>query len=61
MSIEWELEEYENVIFGDFEDNRKMYVKLSESTELLPRLDELLALYNADQSPMNLIFFEDCV
>jgi len=31
MSMDWELESYENVIFGDFEDNKKMYVKLSET------------------------------
>lgn len=61
MSMDWELESYENVIFGDFEDNKKMYVKLSETQELLPRLDELLALYNSEYAPMNLIFFEDCV
>ena len=31
MSMDWELEDYENVIFGDFEDNKKMYIRLSET------------------------------
>jgi hypothetical protein len=62
LSLDWNLEDFTNTIFGDFETNEKKYVKLSSSNELIPRLDELLNVYNADApSVMNLVFFEDCI
>lgn len=38
-----------------------MYNKLSEVNALIPRLDTFLEMYNADNSPMNLVFFSDCI
>lgn len=62
LSMEWNLEDFCNTIFGDFETNDRKYIKLSESNELMPRLDELLQMYNAEaESIMNLVFFEDCI
>jgi dynein heavy chain len=62
LNLEWELESFENVIFGDYEDSRnKNYIMLSATDILIPRLEELLMLYNADNSPMNIVFFEDCI
>lgn len=56
------MEDFCNTIFGDFETNDRKYIKLSESNELMPRLDELLNVYNSDaESVMNLVFFEDCI
>jgi dynein heavy chain len=28
---------------------------------LIPKLDDCLAMYNADNAPMNLVFFGDCI
>lgn len=62
LSMEWNMEDFCNTIFGDFETNDRKYIKLSESNELMPRLDELLNVYNSDaESVMNLVFFEDCI
>jgi len=62
LSLDWELSSFENVIFGDYEDSRnKQYIILSDTETLIPRLEELLMLYNAEQSPMNIVFFEDCI
>lgn len=38
-----------------------MYNKLSEINVLIPRLDTFLEMYNADNPPMNLVFFGDCI
>ena len=49
MSLDWELESFENIIFGDYEDPRnKKYIKLSDTDILIPRLEELLMLYNSE-------------
>jgi dynein heavy chain, axonemal len=34
---------------------------LSETNKLIPKLDEQLEIYNADNPPMNLVFFGDCI
>lgn len=57
----WELKDYKNVLFGDYEDAGRQYLKLSEVNALIPRLDQYLDLYNGDNSPMNLVFFDDCI
>jgi dynein heavy chain len=36
-------------------------VKLSDTNKLIPKLDEALEMYNADNTPMNLVFFTDCI
>jgi len=59
--MEWELKDFEAVLFGDYESPDKQYLKLSEVNALIPRLDQYLELYNADNSPMNLVFFGDCI
>lgn len=59
--MEWQLKDFENVLFGDYESNDKSYLKLSDVNALIPRLDECLELYNADNSPMSLVFFGDCI
>lgn len=62
LQMEWNLEDYSNVMYGDFETNDRKYIKLSASQDLIPRLDELLMVYNSDaDNQMNLVFFEDCV
>jgi dynein heavy chain len=54
---------FQNTLFGDFETNERKYIKLSSSNDLIPRLDELLGMYNSDSEnqSMNLVFFEDCI
>ena len=62
LTLDWNLEDFQNTLFGDFETNDRKYIKLSESNELIPRLDELLMVYNSDaDTQMNLVFFADCI
>jgi len=61
LDMEWNLEDFEKVLFGDFESAERHYLKLSDTNTLIPRLEEYLTLYNADNSQMNLVFFEDCI
>lgn len=63
LTMDWQLEDFQNTLFGDFETNERKYVKLSDSNELMPRLEELLGVYNSDSDNqnMNLVFFGDCI
>lgn len=61
LEMGWELANYQDVLFGDYENAARDYLKLSEITALIPRLDQSLELYNADNAPMNLVFFGDCI
>lgn len=61
VTMDWELSSYENVIFGDFEHPDKLYVKLGASSDLIPKLNDQLDLYNLNNQPMNLVFFDDCI
>lgn len=61
MAMDWELSEYKNVLFGDFETPDKKYIKLSPNDDLIPCLDKQLEAYNSDYRPMNLVFFDDCI
>jgi len=59
--MEWKLEDYQDVLFGDFEQGDKQYLKLSDTNQLIPRLEECLEFYNSDNTEMNLVFFSDCI
>lgn len=60
--MDWELSEYKDIKFGDFETHEKRYTKLSSDFNAInDRLNHLLQLYNNEYTPMNLVFFEDCV
>ena len=61
LKLGWELSAFENTIFGDYDNQKRCYLKLGEVDTLIPRLEELLAVYNAEHSQMNLVFFEDCI
>lgn len=63
LTMDWELEDFKDVIFGEFENPEKFYLKLSPTDVLIPRLDELLMAYNAGDNgaEMNLVFFADCI
>ena len=61
LDMSWALPDFENLLFGDYESGDRHYLKLSEVNALIPRLDQYLELYNADNSPMNLVFFGDCI
>lgn len=60
LNMDWEQDNYKDVLFGHFEQDGQ-YVKLSETNKLIPKLDECLEMYNADNPPMNLVFFSDCI
>jgi dynein heavy chain, axonemal len=60
LDMGWEIKNYKDVLFGDYE-NGSQYVKLSETNKLIPKLDECLEVYNIENSPMNLVFFSDCI
>lgn len=61
LDMEWQVKDFELVLFGDYESADKAYIKLSEINALIPRLDQCLEMYNADNAPMNLVFFGDCI
>ncbi len=61
LSMEWNMKNYKNVLFGDFETGDMQYLKLGETNVLIPRLDEHLSLYNNENPEMNLVFFSDCI
>lgn len=50
MKMEWKIDDYENVIFGDYDNQKKEYVRLAETNELIPRLEDLLTAYNLENS-----------
>mmetsp|Transcript_11708 Transcript_11708/g.17809 ORF Transcript_11708/g.17809 Transcript_11708/m.17809 type:complete len:100 (+) Transcript_11708:2357-2656(+) len=50
LDMEWVLEDFENVLFGDFESPERHYLKLSDINALIPRLEEYLMLYNSENS-----------
>ena len=61
VAMDWELESYQNVAFGGFENGEGLYIKLSPPNEVIPKLNEHLEMYNMSNLPMNLVFFEDCI
>lgn len=61
LDMEWELKDYTNVLFGDYENGNRHYMQLNAAEMLIPRLDAALDMHNAENSPMNLVFFEDCI
>jgi dynein heavy chain, axonemal len=66
LDMEWQLENFENVLFGDYETDSpdpstRPYLKLSGDNALIPKLDGWLEQYNAEYAPMNLVFFGDCI
>jgi len=52
LDMEWELKNYVNIMFGDYESNKipKDYLKLNPTNVLIPILEEALDLYNAENS-----------
>ena len=61
LTLDWELPDFQNVAFGDFDNGDQFYQKLGGVDELRPKLQDLLNLYNMQNTPMDLVFFEDCV
>jgi dynein heavy chain len=61
LTMDWELKDFEHILFGNYETAAGHYNKLSDVNTLIPRLDQALEIYNADNSPMNLVFFSDCI
>lgn len=61
LDMEWKLDDFKDILFGNYEHSKREYNKLSAVNDLIPRLDQYLELYNADNSPMNLVFFSDCI
>lgn len=60
LDMEWKPKDYINVMFGDFEGD-KQYIKLRDTNALIPRLQEWLEMYNAENTKMELVFFSDCI
>jgi len=48
LQMDWELEDFCDTLFGDFETNERKYIRLSNALDITPRLEELLHNYNAD-------------
>ena len=55
-------EKKEDILFGFMnEDHPGKYAKLKEESELIKFLNGRLAMYNSDNTEMNLVFFLDCI
>lgn len=50
LDIEWNLKDYKDVLFGDFENDDKDYLKLSDTKTLITTLDLLLEDYNVENN-----------
>jgi len=61
LNLDWELASFEDVIFGDFDNSEGNYMKLGEVQDLIPKLTDLLKYYNMLNTPMDLVFFKDCI
>ena len=63
LNIEWQKEEYVDILFGDFNSGPdRDYVKLNTPESLVTRLKDFLESYNVSStSPMNLLFFNDVI
>jgi dynein heavy chain len=62
LDMEWEQAEFVDVLFGDFDNGDREYMKLNEHNALIPRLDEFLEGYNVtENNQMNLVFFKDAI
>ena len=61
MGLEWEVSYFEHVAFGDFDSSEGKYIMLGEVKDLIPRLQDMLAYYNMNNTPMDLVFFRDCI
>ena len=61
LGLDWELADFQNVIFGDFDNPDSFYMMLGSVDDLRPKLADQLQIYNYANSPMDLVFFEDCV
>ena len=62
LDVQWEQSDYIDILFGDWEDPEKQYLKLSPPNELIERLDGYLETYNVSSTnAMNLVFFSDAI
>lgn len=61
LTMDWELKDFESILYGNYETAARHYNKLSDVNTLIPRLDQTLEIYNSENSPMNLVFFSDCI
>jgi len=56
LQIEWPLEDYKDLLFGDIERGDGTYFRLSDINTLIKELDLKLDAYNAENSSqMNLV------
>lgn len=39
LDMEWQLKDFEHLLFGDYESSDRQYLKLSDVNALIPRLD----------------------
>lgn len=62
LDMEWEIKDYTNVLFGDYDNAENHYVKLGDTNSLNARLNDALEFYNTQFSTqMNLVFFDDAI
>ena len=39
LNLDWQLKDFQDVLFGDFEDNKRVYIKMSPAADLVDRLN----------------------
>ena len=62
MEFEWEKETIQDLLFGDFANKNKDYIKIDNYMDLNKVLADQLNFYNVSSTKqMNLVFFRDAI
>lgn len=61
FEFEWEKPQLNTLLFGDYGNANKDYVKIENLADLPRKFTEFLTMYNASQKQMNLVFFTDAI
>ncbi|CAK85038.1 unnamed protein product (macronuclear) [Paramecium tetraurelia] len=61
FEFEWEKPQVQNLLFGDYSNANKDYIRIDNPQELPRKFQDFLNMYNASQKQMNLVFFTDAI
>jgi len=62
FELEWEREYIRDILFGDYSNPNKEYLKIENYNELPRKFNEYLNMYNVNYpKTMNLVFFSDAI
>jgi dynein heavy chain len=62
FEFEWNKEHVNNILFGDYANQSKEYMRIDSYDSLPNKLKDSLAIYNSlNAKQMNLVFFKDAI